>query len=142
MASTFEIDPADYLAIDYNAFRDDMIELVLSNPSKYFQLRGEVLKKVKRDACIKQYQVYYNLLTEAKDYNGNKILAGTGVSAEVQAKFNPHYPKQLVSQFALGASKTIDKIAEDAIELILPADLENIAKQRTSVKAKGMGINE
>jgi hypothetical protein len=64
------------------------------------------------------------------------------VSAEVQAKFNPHYPKQLVSQFALGASKTIDKIAEDAIELILPADLENIAKQRTSVKAKGMGINE
>ena len=138
--ATFEIDPADYLAIDYNAFRDDMIELVLSNPSKYFQLRGEVLKKVKRDACIKQYQVYYNLLTEAKDFNGNKILAA--VSADVQAKFNPHYPKQLVSQFALGASKTIDKIAEDAIELILPRDLEKIAKQRTSVKAKGMGINE
>ena len=140
MASTFEIDAADYLSIDYEAFRDDMIELVLSNPPKYFKLRGEVLKAVKRQACLTQYKVYYNLLTQAKDVDGNSILAGSGVDGEVIAKFVPHYPKQLVSQFALGASKTIDKIAEEAIELILPRDLENIARQRTSVKAKGMGI--
>ncbi len=140
MASTFEIDPADYLAIDYEAFRDDMIELVLSNSAKYFKLRGEVLKKVKKEACKLQYKVYYNLLTEAKDAEGNRILAGTGVTADVVEKFVPHYPKQLVCQFALGASKTIDKIAEDAIELILPRDLENIAKQRTAIKAKANGM--
>jgi hypothetical protein len=81
-------------------------------------------------------------LAQAKDVDGNSFLAGSGVDGEVIAKFVPHYPKQLVSHFALGASKTIDKIAEEAIELILPRDLENIARQRTSVKAKGMGINE
>ena len=140
MASTFEIDPADYLAIDYEAFRDDMIELVLSNSAKYFKLRGEVLKKVKKEACQLQYKVYYNLLTKATDSRNNPILAGTGVPGDVVDKFVPNYPKQLVTQFALGASKTIDKIAEDAIELILPRDLENIAKQRTSIKAKANGM--
>jgi hypothetical protein len=31
MASTFQIDPADYLSIDYESFRDDMLELALSS---------------------------------------------------------------------------------------------------------------
>jgi hypothetical protein len=117
-----------------------MIELVLSNSAKYFKLRGEVLKKVKKEACQLQYKVYYNLLTKATDSRNNPILAGTGVPGDVVDKFVPNYPKQLVTQFALGASKTIDKIAEDAIELILPRDLENIAKQRTAIKAKANGM--
>jgi hypothetical protein len=55
-------------------------------------------------------------------------------------KFKPNYPKQLVNQFALGASKTIDKIAEDAVELLLPRDYKSIANERTSTKSKGLGI--
>ena len=55
--SDFKIDPSDYLSIDYEAYRDDMLELALSQPAQYFQLRKAVLKAVKRQACIDQYKI-------------------------------------------------------------------------------------
>ena len=59
--SDFKIDPSDYLSIDYETFRDDMLELALAQPAQYFQLRKAVLKAVKRQACINQYNIYYLL---------------------------------------------------------------------------------
>ena len=138
--SNFKIDPSDYLSIKYESFRDDMLELALSTPANYFKLRKAVLQKVKEQACITQYKVYYNLLTEGNDIENSSVLAGTDAD-EFADKFKPHYPKQLVNQFALGASKTIDKIAEDAVELLLPRDYKSIANERTSTKSKGMGID-
>jgi hypothetical protein len=52
-------------------------------------------------------------------------------------KFKPNVPKQKVNEFALGTSKTIDKIAEDALELILPQDYRKIAESRTTQKTSG-----
>ena len=123
----FKLDTADYLSIEYSAFRDDMLELALSKPSEYFALRKTVLKAVKKDAVENMYKTYYNLLSAGTDVSGSKIADG----------FVPHYPKQLVNQFALGAAKTIDKIAEDAIELLLPRNYKDIANERTSTKSKG-----
>ena len=123
----FKLDTADYLSIEYNSFRDDMLELALSKPSKYFELRKKVLQAVKKDAVENMYTTYYNLLSTGTDVKGNPIEDG----------FIPHYPKQLVNQFALGAAKTIDKIAEDAIELLLPRNYKDIANERTSTKSKG-----
>ena len=142
----FKINPADYLSIDYEAFRDDMLELALSNPAEYFKLRKVVLQAVKRQACMTQYEVYYQLLSEGNTADGNAIFLTRGITTdlptpETRAKFKPHYPKQLVNQFALGASKTIDKISEDAVELLLPRDYKSIANERTSTKSKGMGID-
>ena len=137
--SDFKIDPSDYLSIDYETYRDDMLELALSQPADYFELRKAVLKAVKRQACIDQYNIYYNLLTSGKKTDGSSIFAG-GPEPKAAAAFKPKYPKQLVNQFALGAAKTIDKISEDAVELILPRDYKSIANERTSTKSKGLGI--
>ena len=140
--SDFQIDPSDYLSIDYEAYRDDMLELALSNPAQYFQLRKAVLKAVKKQACIDQYKIYYNLLTNGVKSDGaTSIFTGLdGGAPTAAALFKPKYPKQLVNQFALGAAKTIDKISEDAVELILPRDYKSIANERTSTKSKGLGI--
>ena len=144
--SDFKIDAADYLSIDYESYRDEMLELALATPAAYFALRKAVLKAVKKQAVMTQYDVYYNLLTEGKNAEGGSIFSGLPSSeqpkSELQTLFKPKYPKQLVNQFALGASKTIDKISEDAVELILPRDFKSIANERTSTKSKGMGINE
>ena len=123
----FKLDTADYLSIEYSAFRDDMLELALSKPSDYFALRKKVLQKVKKDAVANMYKTYYNLLSAGLDLEDQPI----------DDLFKPHYPKQLVNQFALGAAKTIDKIAEDAIELLLPRNYKDIANERTSTKSKG-----
>ena len=141
--SDFKINPADYLSIDYESFRDDMLELALSKPAEYFELRKKVLIQVKKEACLTQYNVYYHLLTKGKKADGGTSIfegvpGGEPAAADI---FVPNYPKQLVNQFALGAAKTIDKIAEDAVELILPRNFKSIANERTSTKSKGMGID-
>lgn len=138
--SDFKIDPSDYLSIDYETFRDDMLELALSQPAQYFQLRKAVLKAVKRQACINQYNIYYNLLTQGLKSDGATSIFADADAPAAAALFKPKYPKQLVNQFALGAAKTIDKISEDAVELILPRDYKSIANERTSTKSKGLGI--
>jgi hypothetical protein len=50
--------------------------------------------------------------------------------------FCPNVPYQVVNEFSLKASKTIDRIAEEAIEMILPADWKEIADNRTFTKTK------
>jgi hypothetical protein len=48
----------------------------------------------------------------------------------------------MVNEFALKASKTIDAIAEEAIEMIMPADYRMIAENRTVQKtASQLGFN-
>ena len=140
MAETnFKLDTSDYLGIDHAAFRDDMLALALSKPSEYFQLRKNVLAAVKRNAVANIYKTYYALLTEGKDAEGNLLLRNpfdAGLAGSTITAFNPKYPKQKVNEFALGASETIDKIAEDAIEILLPRGYEDIAKERSSTKGK------
>ena len=143
MATTFELNTSDYLGIDHAAFRDDMLALALSKPSEYFLLRKQVLAAVKRDAVANIYKIYYNLLTEGKDGRGNLVLSGgfeTGLADTTVRAFVPKYPKQKVNEFALGASETIDKIAEEAIEILLPRGYEDIAKERASTKGKSQMI--
>ncbi len=103
-----------------------------------------VLKKVKKLAVDSQYCIYYYLLTEGcKAENdgktkGNNILAGlTDGTDQYQYIFKPNVPKHIVNEFALKASATIDKIAEEAINMILPDDWKTIADQRLYTKTKG-----
>jgi hypothetical protein len=137
--NTFNIDTGDYLGIKYESFKDEMLALALAEPSEYFKLRKAVLQQVKQQAVEDQFKIYYNLLTAGTDKTGAQILrsGGAGVKAETADKFVPNYPKQLTSQFALGAAKTIDKIAEEAVEILLPKDYKSISQDRFSKIAEG-----
>ena len=143
MSFNFKINPADYAGIDHEAYRSDMLQLALSQPTVYTQLRKEVLRLVKKEAVNSQYAIYYYLLTVGQEVGtgsgGNSILSQTDVPKAVQDQsgiFVPHVPAQIVNEFALKAAKTIDKIAEEAIEMILPADWKQIADNRTFSKTK------
>ena len=137
----FKIDPANYAGIDHESYRSDMLQLALSQPTQYTKLRKSVLDKVKRNAVNSQYAIYYYLLTEGQSVVDNKpsdsILDLTaGFTKEDQIMFKPKVPSQIVNEFALKAAKTIDKIAEEAIEMILPAGWKQIADNRTFSKTK------
>ena len=129
--ANFALDTSDYLSINYSEFKDDMLALALSKPSEYFALRKSVLRNVKAKAIEAIYDQYYSLLTDGTDPEGTPLAEG-----DYADQFKPNYPKQLVSQFALGAAKTVNKIAEDAIELILPRNLQSIANEKTAIKGK------
>lgn len=135
----FKIDPANYAGIDHEAYRSDMLQFALTQPTEYAKLRKTVLNVVKREAVNSQYGIYYNLLTEGLKTVDNKPTDSVlvGVFPEVtQLMFKPKVPSQIVNEFALKAAKTIDKIAEEAIEMILPADWKQIADNRTFSKTK------
>jgi hypothetical protein len=139
----FKIDPSNYAGIDHEAYRADMLQLALSQPTVYTQLRKDVLQAVKKEAVNSQYAIYYYLLTAGCKPSpdgkrvGDSVLNFNGSNSAGQARvFVPHVPNQVVNEFALKASKTIDRIAEEAIEMILPADWKQIADNRTFSKTK------
>jgi hypothetical protein len=141
MSFNFKIDPADYAGIDHESYRSDMLQLALSSPTEYTKLRKEVLNIVKKKAVNSQYAIYYYLLTAGQESGtgdgGDSILKrSTAVQDATKDMFVPKVPAQIVNEFALKASKTIDKIAEEAIEMILPADWKQIADNRTFSKTK------
>ena len=138
MPNDFEIDTGDYLGIKYESFKDEMLSLALAEPSEYFLLRKVILERVKQQAVEDQFKIYYNLLTLGQTKGGAEIVPRTaGLKPSTVEKFVPNYPKQLTSQFALGAAKTIDKIAEEAVEILLPKDYKSISQDRFSKIAEG-----
>jgi hypothetical protein len=129
----FKIDASDYLGIAHEEFKTNMLQLALTEPTKYFELRKTVLANVKRAAVQGQYEVYYNLLTTGSkvgDANPGSVV-GTG------SGFEPSIPRQKVNEFALKAAKTIDHIAEEAIEMILPMNYKKISDERTMQHTAG-----
>ena len=147
----FKINPADYLGSDYEAFKTDMLELAISRPSDYFALRKVILKRVKTQAVQDQYNIYYSLLTAGLAFNnvveGGKIVAekGKNISDNTPAgesSFTPKMPKQLVNEFALKAAKTIEAIADEAVEMLLPMNYRKIAEGREISKtASNLGFD-
>ena len=108
-------------------------------PSHATKLRKVVLNIVKKEAVNSQYGIYYYLLTAGARSDGK--IQGASILADdfpenIQKMFQPKVPAQIVNEFALKAAKTIDKIAEEAIEMILPADWKQIADNRTFSKTK------
>ena len=131
--SNFKIDTGDYLGHKYAAFKDSMLAMALAEPSKYFEMRKLVLERVKQAAVEQQFNIYYMLLTKGQTPAKENILA----DKDFGAIFIPCYPAQLTSEFALGAAKTIDKIAEEAVEILLPRDYKSLASDRMIRSADG-----
>ena len=142
MAMNFQINPTDYLGHDHEVFKTKLMELALSEPKKYFELRRDVLTAVKKQAVDDAYNTYYHLLTIGKLKNGaTDLLNGKGSNAYVDGGFVPSMPMQKVNEFALKAAKTLDAIAEECIEMLLPQDYRQIAENRTVQKtASNLGF--
>jgi hypothetical protein len=142
MAMNFQINPTDYLGHDHEVFRTKLMELALSEPKKYFELRRDVLTAVKKQAVDDAYNTYYHLLTTGQQKDGSTlILNGANSIDYVPDGFKPNMPRQKVNKFALKAAKTLDAIAEECIEMLLPQDYRQIAENRTVQKtASNLGF--
>jgi hypothetical protein len=104
------------------------------------------LKRVKTQAVQDQYNIYYSLLTSGLAYNsisigGTEVVPKAGNIAGNPA-FEPKMPKQLVNEFALKAAKTIEAIADEAVEMLLPMNYRKIAEGREISKtASNLGFD-
>ena len=145
----FKIDVSDFRGIEHEEFRTNLLNLALTKPTEYNKLRMHVLRKIKKAAVDAQYGIYYYLLTDGcttsqdgKTKSQNLLADAVDEVKQHHLMFRPCIPKHLVNEFAMKASATIDKIAEEALNMILPDDWKTIADQRLYTKTKGnMGFN-
>ena len=126
MADRFKIDTEDFLRIKYEAYKNELYAMALSTPSEYFKLRKTTLETVKTQAIKDIYTQFYNLLSKGQDLDGNQISTLP----------EPGFPAQQVSKFALKAASTLDKILEEAIEIILPIDFKHLSMKRLEDQSK------
>jgi hypothetical protein len=84
------------------------------------------------------YNLFYNLLISGTDPGGvNSILEGTAATREMKDLFVPNCSKQEVSEQALVAVETINKIIEQVIHKLLPKDFLNISHNVTKKNTEG-----
>ena len=139
----FKLNPNDYLGTDHEQFKTRLLQVALADPTRYFSIRRAVLQNVKNAAVQAQYDIYYYLLTNGAiqgDFaTPGSITRGFNANAAniIVPNFTPNIPKQQVNEFALKAAKTIDAIAEEAIEMILPMDYKKISEDRQVQRTAG-----
>jgi hypothetical protein len=129
----FKVIPSDFRGIEHEKFRTKLLNLAITEPTKYNQLRMDVLEKVKEAAVNSQYNIYYYLLTTGRNEVNNASIIEGEPNADL---FVPRVPANVVNEFAMKASATIDKIAEEAIEMIMPDDWKDVADKRLYTKTK------
>ena len=121
----FEVDTSDYLGFQYEEYLNEVMAIAMATPAIYYKMRADTLKALKQVVVKQVYETYYKLLTIGQ-INGTNTLDG----------LIPHYPQQKASQFALGASKTINEILNSALDIILPANHLDVAKLKLTQKGE------
>ena len=132
----FKVNPSDFRGIEHEKFRTKLLNLAITEPTKYNQLRMDVLEQVKEAAVNSQYNIYYYLLTTGMNEKNDLHVLVETPSADLTKLFVPRVPANVVNEFAMKASATIDKIAEDAIEMIMPDDWKDVADKQLYTKTK------
>lgn len=134
--SKFYVNIKNELGLDYKKVRGDLLALSLSRPDFYYTLRSEVISKITENQVEQAYSVYWNILKRGFDPEGDQIQYTTAAGKK---DFVPNLPEHIINQFATKVAKTIEDMAEEAVNLILPDDYLKLSqeKQKNILRAKG-----
>ena len=138
MASQFRIDPNAYLGHNYASFRDKLFSLAIADPKKYFAIREEVVRKTKQNAVKQLYETIFDVMDQGT-VDGNPIVTVPGLPAGFV--FSPKVPPQKINEVSLSAAKTLDKILDDILEIVVPLDYKSIAAKRLAVTGEASAMS-
>ena len=122
--SVFKVSAKNQLGLDFQKTRAKLLSLALSKPEKYFELREDVIEAITETSVEQAYEAYWDLLTEGK-YGVEQLKWPDGDD------FKPNLPESEVNRFALKVANAIKEIAEEAVDEILPMDVDELAKKRS-----------
>ena len=134
--SVFKVSAKNQLGLDFQKPRAKLLSLALSKPEKYFELREKVITTITENSVEGAYNAYWDLLTEGK-FAGGRLEWPDG-----SGEFKPNLPESEVNRFALKVANAIKEIAEEAVDEILPMDVDELAKKRSKsiLEAKNVKI--
>jgi len=135
--SKFFVNIKNELGLDYKKVRGDLLALSLSKPDNYYRLRSNVISLVTEGQVERAYEIYWNLLKRGIGPENVQITYDNAAGTAVP--FIPNLPEHLINEFASKCAKTIEDMAEECVNLILPDDYLKLSQQRQKdiLRAKG-----
>ena len=138
-AKTQDIDairrnPNDILGIQFNQYKNAVYSSI-TDPATYFKKRNEMEIKLKEVLVTNMFDAIYDLLRYGV------IVDKTGVEHKVCINdAQPNYPSNLVNDEAQKITSTFNEIIDDIITILMPADYEDVAKDKLRIKARAVGL--
>ncbi len=135
----FKVDVGNYFGVDHESFLDNMQAFAITKPSLYMKARAIIIERVKKSNMELIYNLFYNLLTSGTDIEGkNSILNGIGAEFEEFIKMiKPNMSNQQVSEKALSAVRTMNKLIDDMMEELIPKNFLKITHDVSRAKTAG-----
>ena len=133
--SVFRVNPKNILGLDHQKFKSQLLSLALAEPHLYFKLRDEVYSTIVEDAVESAYDLYWDMLKDGKDKNGDvtiiETLKYTNADGFNSFSFIPNLPESEINTFALEVAEAVKDIAERCIEKIMPMEIKDLAVRRS-----------
>jgi hypothetical protein len=141
----FRIDPDNYLGLQHDKFKNDMMQIALTNPTRYYAIRNNVMQNTVRAVVREMYNTVYLLLTKGKLRDDQVEASATnnqdGSAVEHGGLFIPNMSEKEVSDFAMSVATTVRTMLVQAIHKLLPDDYINLASARLASQAATRNIN-
>ena len=136
--SKFYIDITNELGLNYKKQRAALMGVALAKPGNYYQLRAELVEKLTTEQVKHAYKLYWELLKNGVVGDNPKqqtYLDENGKTCYLKCDL----PEHLINKFSSRVAVTIEEIAEEAVNLILPDDFLKLAqeKQKDILGARG-----
>ncbi len=128
----FKVDVGNYFGLDHERYLDNLQAFAITKPSEYMKMRSTIIDKVKKENMEIMYKLFYNLLTKGEDPYDRPII--TGANKDL---FKPEMSKQKVSEIALGAVETMNKLIDSIMSNLIPKDFLNISHTVTKKNTEG-----
>ena len=127
--------PNDVLGIQFNQYKNTVYSASITDPATYFKKRNEMEIKLKEVLVTDMFNTIYDLLRYGI------IVDKSGVEHRVCiGEAQPNYPSNLVNDEAQKITATFNEIIDDVIAILMPADYEDITKDKLRIKARAVGL--
>lgn len=143
--SKFFIPIENELGLDYKKARGQLLALSLTKPDRYYSLRSELIDKITRSQVQDAYKLYWYILKKGmapREDNGQLEQITYKNVAEETINFTSGVPEHLINAFASKCAKSIEEMAEECINMILPDDYLKLSQNRQKDILEATGRRE
>ena len=135
--SKFYINIENELGLSYKRQRSALLGVALAKPANYYNLRAKLVQQLTVKQVKDAYDLYwgilkYGIIGAEQVKNKDELMADVNLV--------PDLPEHLINKFASRIAATLEEIAEECVNMILPDDFLKLAqeKQKGVLSANGL----
>lgn len=131
----FRLNTEDVLGFAFQEYLSSIRGMAISEPARYYKLRAQVMKQIKRDAVGALYKTIFNALTEGTDKDG------TPIGELGRGPLIPMFPSQKTNDLAIRIASILGEELNKVVDIILPDEFETIASKKLAIKGAASSID-